>query len=187
MAYSKAGYFCFTSPDISGLSLQSPSTGRTLDEYSAGSSATLELINQKTAAVNIKSENPGLHSPAGSSMLGSTASSSTGSVGIGQVPAPQPQTVQHHPPAPSYNQAVGSQVQGMMSPPVNAPTQPSSSQGPGPSSAPLVNSGPTSPVDGATSTTQVQIGSNNGSNSQAGSQPGAGQSTSNYYNAESGG
>lgn len=172
--------------DISGLSLQSPSTGRPIDEYSAGSSsASLELINQKTAAVNIKSENPIL-SPAGSAILANTASSSTGSVGIGQVPAPQPQTVQHHPPAPSYNPNVGSQVQGMMSPPVNTPPQPPASQ-PGGPSATLVGSGPTSPIDGATSSSQVQIGSNRNTSSQGAPQSVSGENTASYYNNESGG
>ncbi|CAL8109586.1 unnamed protein product [Orchesella dallaii] len=170
--------------DISGLSLQSPNTGRAIDEYSAGSSATLELINQKTAAVNIKSENPNILSPASSSMIGST-SSPAGSVGIGQVPAPQPQTVQHHPPAPPYNQAVGSQVQGLMSPQVNTPSQPTPGQ-PGAPTATLVSSGPTSPIDGATSTTQVQIGTNGSSATPGGSQSVSGQNTSNYYNSESG-
>jgi len=124
-------------------------------------------------------------------MLGNTPGPSTGSVGIGQVTAPQPQTVQHHPPAPSYNQSVSSQqVQGLMSPPVNpapAPQPPSQSQTGAPA-PPLVSSGPTSPIDGATSTSQVQIGNNGNSSSQSGSQPVSAQNTStNYYGSESGG
>lgn len=165
------------------MSLQSPNTSRQIDEYSAGTSASLEIINQKTAAVNIKSENPGLLSPTSSGILGGPATPSTGSVGIGQVQAPQPQTVQHHPPAPpAYNpQPVSSQV--LMSPPVNSPPQPT----PQPSAppAPLVSSGPTSPIDGATSTTQIQIGNNGSSTPQASTA--SGQSTTNYYNNESGG
>lgn len=148
----------------------------------------MDMLNQKTAAVNIKSENPTLLSPAGSGILGNSAGPSTGSVGIGQVPAPQPQTVQHHPPAPPYNPALSSQVQGIMSPPVNPPAAPATSQS-GAASTTLVSSGPTSPIDGATSTTQVQIGSNGNAASQCATQPQpvSGQSTSNYYNNESGG
>lgn len=124
-------------------------------------------------------------------MLGNTPGPSTGSVGIGQVPTPQPQTVQHHPPAPSYNQSVSSQqVQGLMSPAVNsAPPpqpQPPSTQ-PGAPAPSLVSSGPTSPIDGATSTTQVQIGNNGNNSSQSGSQPVSAQNTTNYYNSDSGG
>ncbi|CAG7687292.1 unnamed protein product, partial [Allacma fusca] len=165
--------------DLSNLSIQSPGTSRIKDEYSAGGGGSSLDIH----------ENPQMSVPLNTGVTVPVASISDNQAILAtnsgntvtqqqQIQVGQSQTIQHHPPSgatvPVFNHGQNSVSMNINSPNTMSVSVPNSqsqqnSTGTGPA---LVTSGPTSPIDGATNTSQVQLGSAVGSQSQSSSVPG---------------